>query len=343
MMGSRRTYCVLFVLCLCVLSVQGAKGQADFSRMGFGAYGIAMSNALSAETSGSASPYYNPALVPFSTGQSIEASVGLLRFDRQLQFLQFSAPLKPRAGVAVGLVHGTVGNIDGRDNSGFHTGFRSTSEFAFFMSFGLRLSDRVTGGLSLQLFRSDLADEINAATSIGIDLGLTGQIIDGLTLGLVAEDLLSSYDWDTVALFGESGQASEDQFPSRYKIGAAYDLPGRPVRVTGEYEARVDRREARTRRVELIAGVPTEIVSAASLSVFHGLLRFGSEYVFSEMFAVRLGVDQLRPSAFDQIKPSFGLSVIEEVGNLRVKGEYAFALESFGVGAMHVVSLKLFL
>ncbi len=320
-----------------------AYAQAEFSRMGFGAYGLAMSNAMAAETSGATSPYYNPALTPFATGQSLEASVALMRFDRQLQFLQFSAPLKPRAGIAVGLVHGTVGKIDGRDNSGFHTGFRSTSEFAFFLSFGLRFSERVTGGLSLQLFRSDLADEINAAASVGIDVGLTARITESLVAAMVVDDLLGSYDWDTAALFGEGGQASEDKFPSRYRLGLAYDVPGQPLTVTGEYEIRVDKREARSREIELLNGVPTEITEATSVSLFHALARFGSEYRFNELISLRAGVDQLRTATPGAVRPSFGVAVQEDVGSLRVGGEYTFALESFGVGAMHVISLKLFL
>ena len=133
-------YSYLILFCS-VMVASSASGQATgaFTRLGFGARGNAMGNALSADVFGQASAYYNPALAPFTDRQNLSASVGVMRFDRSLQYLQFAAPLKPRAGITLGLVHAAVTDIDGRDNSGFPTSNFSTYAFALFMAFGLRL------------------------------------------------------------------------------------------------------------------------------------------------------------------------------------------------------------
>src|SRR5690606_18269618 len=141
-----------------------AQATGMFSRLGFEARGMAMGNALVADASGHTSPYYNPALAPELTAQHLGFSAALMRLDRQLQFVQLGAPLAPRAGVAVGLIHAGVSKIDGRDNSGFHTQNLSTNEFALFMAFGLRFDERIAGGIALQLFRTDLLAQVDAVT-----------------------------------------------------------------------------------------------------------------------------------------------------------------------------------
>ena len=114
---------ILFLLIISTglwsLSEADAQNAGVFSRMGFGARGVAMSNALVADASGDTSPYYNPALAPFISGQNFAASTAFMTLDRTLQFLEFATPLRPRAGVAGGLIHASVSNIDGRDGSGY--------------------------------------------------------------------------------------------------------------------------------------------------------------------------------------------------------------------------------
>ena len=336
---------ILIVLGVLVWSGAEAHAQAAgaFARLGFGARGIAMGNALAADGFGDGSPYYNPALAPFTARQNLELSAALMRFDRELQFVQFSAPLRPRAGIALGLIHAGVSKIDGRDGSGFHTGDLSVDEFALFMAFGLRLSDRVTGGIGLQLFRTDLLDGLDPVNSVGIDLGLTVRVTEALRLGFVADDLLARYSFDTSGLFGESGKTTSDRFPTRLRFGAAYRLLDGRLTLTGEYESRLTRRDRRTRSVELFGDVPREVVNTETLTLQENRVRFGGEYRLAEAFVVRGGVDQLGSGEVDGLKPTAGFMVEQPVGNLRVRAEYAFALEPFAVGTMHLLSLRIFL
>jgi hypothetical protein len=53
-----------------------------FSRLGFGARGMAMGNAMAAVTGGDVVAYYNPALLPSVDYRHASASFGILSLDR---------------------------------------------------------------------------------------------------------------------------------------------------------------------------------------------------------------------------------------------------------------------
>ena len=55
-----------------------ASKPGAFSRIGFGARGIGMGNAMSAVTSGNLVSYYNPALTVFQQGNSFQTSYSFL-------------------------------------------------------------------------------------------------------------------------------------------------------------------------------------------------------------------------------------------------------------------------
>lgn len=320
-----------------------AQAAGSFARMGFGARGVAMSNALVADAFSDGAPYYNPALAPFASGQSLEASAALLSLDRELQFLQFSTPLEPSAGIAGALIHAGVSNIDGRDNSGYHTRDYSTDEFAFLLAFGTHLSSRVTVGVGLQLFRADYLDELEPVNSIGIDLGMMYRATDDLRLGLAVDDLLARYSWDTSDLYGNAGSTTSDRFPVRVRVGAAYRLMGGRAQITAEYESRISSSEHRVRSVELVGDTPSEVVDEERLTMYAARFRAGAEYRPAEAFAIRGGVDRIGADALEGVAPSAGFMVEQPVGPLRMRGEYAFVLEPYSAGGMHLITLRIFL
>ncbi|MDA0874216.1 MAG: hypothetical protein O3C45_04050, partial [Bacteroidetes bacterium] len=174
----------LFLTALLGIPAQ-AQYAGSFSRVGFGARATAMGNAQAADVFREASPWYNPALSPLASGQSIEGAVSSLSFDRSLQVLQVGAPLQQKAGIAAGLIHAAVSDIDGRDNSGFHTRTLSVDEFAGFLAFGLRLSPRLSAGINLQFFQSELYDGLSART-VGVDLGFAYRASDRWGAALVS-------------------------------------------------------------------------------------------------------------------------------------------------------------
>ncbi|MFQ5570273.1 MAG: PorV/PorQ family protein [Rhodothermales bacterium] len=338
----------LFILLIVVgwgLGVADARAQAAgvFSRMGFGARGVAMSNALVADASGDASPYYNPALAPFISRQNLSASAAFMTQDRELQFLQLAAPLRPRAGIAGGLIRAGVSNIDGRDGSGYHTQNYSTDEFAFFLAFGVRMSRRMTLGLGFQFFLADYFEGVSPAKSIGLDLGLHVQATDALRFGFVVDDLLARYSWDTSDLLGSGGRTNSDRFPTRLRLGATYQLLGEQLLLTAEYESRFTSSEVRTRDIRLIGDTPREVFESERLLLHDSQFRVGAEYYPVSIFAVRAGVDQLGAEDLGGIRPSAGFMVEQPLGTLVGRFEYAFVLEPYALGTMHLLTLRVFL
>lgn len=310
-----------------------------YARMGFGARGIAMSNAVTADVTGAGSAYYNPALAPFAERQTINGTVALMSLDRQLQYLEFATPLRPRAGVTAGLVHAGISGIDGRDASGYHTRDYSTNEFAFFVGFGTRITDRLATGLTFQIFRADLLDELSATNSIGIDLGAVFRATDALTIGVALDDLLARYTWDTSGLFGGAGKSTRDNFPTRFRLGAGYTFAGGQARVLGEFESSFTSRENRQYVRQIVQGVPVERAETERLTMYDHFLRVGGEYLLTDIFALRAGVDQIGDE-FDGVRPSAGFMVQQGLGELLLTVDYAFVLEPYAVGSLHFLTLR---
>ncbi|MEM1126332.1 MAG: hypothetical protein AAGI71_06745 [Bacteroidota bacterium] len=341
MLSSLRIPALLLLAGLMAVPGQ-AQNAGSFARLGFGARGLAMSNALVADAFGHASPYYNPALAPFTAGQHLEASAALMSLDRELQFLQFATPLQPRAGVAAGLIRAGVSGIDGRDFSGYHTQELSTDEFAFFLAFGIRIGERVTIGTALQLFRSDYLEALSAVNTLGIDLGLTVRVTDNLILGLTADDLLARYTWDTSSVFADAGRSTTDAFPRRLRLGAAYQFLQGRARVTGEYEAQFVTREGRTVRVDIVDGLPRRAVDTEDFTIRSNALRVGAEIDLIESFALRAGVGQ-GSSEETAVAPTAGFMIEQPVGALTARAEYAAKAEPYGAGILHLITLRVFL
>ena len=319
-----------------------AQHAGAFARLGFGARGISMGNAQAADVFSGTSPYYNPALAPLVEGQSISASVSALTFDRSLQFLQLGAPLQERAGFMVGIVHASVSNIDGRDNSGFHTGNLSVDEYAGFLAFGLKFSNRVSGGINLQVFQSDLYDGLSAARTIGVDLGLAWKMRDDLALALVADDLLARYTWDGGSI-GGSGSEVTDTFPRRIRLGAAHTRwDGRWV-FSAEVESRTTSATHVTYEPRILGDSAARVRNESTLTFQETRFRAGIEATILDGFSVRSGMEQLGDELLGTFRPSAGFSAEQPMGELRIRVDYAFGFEAQAGGRIHFVTLQVLL
>ena len=340
-MRMRSAWLILLALCF-VTELTNAQNAGSFARIGFGARGISMGNALAGDTRSSTTPYYNPAFAPLGGGQNIEASVASLSFDRSLQFLQLSAPLQSRAGFALGLIHAAVSDIDGRDKSGFHTANLSVDEYAGFLAFGLSFSERVSAGVSLQMFRTDLFDGLTPAKSIGIDLGLAIKIRNNWSVGLVADDLLARYSWDSSDL-GGSGRTITDAFPRRLRLGiSTYQMNGK-LSLHTELESRFATSRIETRKTRVFGDNPAETSEESTLTDQSFRVRYGAEYAPLDGFAIRAGLEQLGSEVLDSVRPSLGFQGEQKIGNLTLRAEYGLAFEAKSGGKMHLISITIFL
>lgn len=284
-----------------------------FSRMGFGARGIGMGNAMVATTTGDITGYYNPALIPLMERRHVSATMGILSLDRRLNFLGASLPLPPSAGLSIGLINSGVSDIDGRDSDGRPTGPLQTSENQAFLSFGLKFKPGFSLGLNLKLYYYHLYTDISS-TTVGIDIGAAYPLTEEITLGLAVRDINSKYKWDTSTLYGQNGQSSEDPFPRLYIFGASYCLPGGVGRISAELE------RSNPGTTILRAGV--EVTPLPELSVRAGLDR-------ADLAETGNGV-----------RPTLGFTLQREFGVWVPAINYAFVLEPFAPSGMHLVSVS---
>ena len=299
-----------------------------FSRIGFGARGIGMGNAMSSITEGELVSYYNPAITPFQENNSFQAGYSFLTLDRALNFFNYtrrfdfysskdtiSENRKPRttAGISVGVINSGVRNIDGRDNNGLPTGELSTSENQFFIGLAARISEKVSIGVSTKFFYYSLYEEVSS-TSIGLDIGALYRINENFNVSFVVADLMSKYEWDTSPVYQQEGLNTEDKFPNLRKLGVSY----------------------RNKELGLLGSVEFE-----NSSVKTNILRAGVEYNIYDRFYIRGGVDQLNLSNTDwPVKPSLGFSFFQPFSNLVVGVDYAFQIEQYSSADRHIVSVN---
>jgi hypothetical protein len=308
------------VALLAVLAIPaGAPAQiagqpGAFSRLGFGARGMGMGNAMAAVRQGDVVSYYNPALLPWMETRHASASVGLLSLDRRLNFLGASFPLPPAAGVSVGLINSGVSGIDGRDSDGEPTGELSTSENAAYLGFGIRFKPGFSLGVNLKLLYYNLYEDISS-TTFGFDIGGAYPLSEAVTVAVTVRDVNSKYSWDTSDLYGQNGQTSNDRFPLLYTGAVAVALPDSLGLVAVEIEA--------SGRNSLIARAGTEVNVVPELSV-------------------RAGIDRIDlKEEGNGIRPTFGLTARKALDGWTPAITYAFVVEPFSPGGMHVLSLAI--
>ncbi len=298
-----------------------------FSRMGFGARGIGMGNAMSTVTTGNLVSYYNPALTVFQEGNSFQTSYSFLSLDRSLNFLNFTRKFdfygkdtssqnrEPRstAGFTIGVINSGVGKIDGRDNQGFKTGELSTSENQFFLGIANRFSKKLSIGLNAKFYYYSLYEDISS-TSIGLDIGALYRVNENFKVALMVSDINSKYEWNTGDLYGQEGTTTEDKFPVLLKIGLGYQNLEKGIIIGLDYEN---------------SGANSNIV------------RLGVEYNLIESLYLRGGIDQFDLSNQDRpAKPSLGFSYFKTFGDIVVGVDYAFQIEQYSPQDRHIVGVN---
>ena len=304
---------------------QLAGSPGAFSRMGFGARGMGMGNAMSAVKSGENSGYYNPAAVALLKQQTVSLSYGILTLDRNLNTLFYSQPIDTNAGIAIGIINSGVSNIDGRDGDGFKTETYSTSENLFSLSFALRIQ-AITIGLTTKLYYYSLFKNLSW-TTVGFDFGIIYPLTKNLTLAGAFKDFNAKYRWDTSDLYGQLGNSTIEKFPTRKSIGLSYILEDNTGLLSMEIEnSSIEVKNSST-------GVENSISAT--------IVRLGAEYTPIEMFTIRGGIDGWNLNHRDQAHPTFGFTLRTDYTDWKPSFNYAYIIEPYGVSSMHIISLSI--
>jgi hypothetical protein len=310
-----RIHIVLLLLFItaATLPAQLAGSPGAFARMGFGARGMGMGNALSAVKQGENSGYYNPAIVALLEESNASVSYGILSLDRNLNSIFYSLPIDTNAGISFGILNAGTSEIDGRDIDGFHTEMYSVSENQFSLSFALRIR-KVAIGLTTKLYYFSLFEKL-ASTTVGFDFGVAYPVSSRLTLGAVYRDFSSKYRWETGKLYGQYGNSTIEKFPTLQTIAASYVLD----QFGGILSAEVERSNKGTT-----------------------VIRIGGEITPIDAITFRAGIDGWNVKDTDLAHPSFGFTLrAPSIADWKPSVNYAYILEPYGLFTMHVISLSI--
>ena len=300
-----------------------------FARMGFGARGMGMGNAISSVITGDKTAYYNPALSAYQEDNSLQTSYSILSLDRSLNFLSFTRRFelgkkdaagkiigkKRIAGISAGIINAGVSNFPERDNQGNISGELNPFENMFFVALANQFTDKLTIGFTAKFYYSKLYDEVSTNT-FGIDIGALYRVNENLTISAVVSDLLSKYEWDTTPIYGQDGTSGvDDLFPRLRKIGASYFLE----------------------ELNLLTAVEFE-----NSSVGTNYLRFGVEYGIYDGFFIRGGLDKYDLSNTSvPSRPSLGFSYFHDFNTLIVGVNYAFVVEPYSSFDQHIIGIDI--
>ena len=328
-MNTRFASIVLLFAALSVNTASAQEGAAGaFTRMGFGARGQGMGNALSTVMNGTISPYYNPALSAFQEGHVLLGSYGFLALDRKFNQVSYTQTIRIRdkeakiyaeepgvqsiSGISIGWINAGDATIQGYDSDCSPTEMLSVFENQFYVNFGTRFSDNLAVGFNAKFYHSGLYEGITSS-GFGVDVGILYQLSSSLRLAIVAQELLSKYKWDTSELYGpQRGNSTEDPFARIFRAGVGYTLPEQYGIVSAE--------------MEMIGGDSY-------------LGRVGVEIPVVEQVVLRGGVERLDFSDLGiEARPTFGFSVSQTLAQLHPVIHYAFILEPVAPSPTHVLS-----
>ncbi len=299
-----------------------------FARMGFGARGMGMGNAISSVITGNKTAYYNPALSVYQKDNSFQTSYSVLSLDRSLNFLSFTRKFelgkkdsegnsigkKRIAGISAGIINAGVSNFQERDNQGNVSGELNPFENQFFVALANQFTDKLTIGFTAKFYYSKLYEDISTNT-FGIDIGALYRVNQSITISAVVSDLLSKYEWDTTPIYGQNGFSIDDKFPMLRKIGVSYFLEDS----------------------NLLAAIEFENSSAGT-----NYLRFGIEYGIYEGLFIRGGLDKFDISHTSvPSRPSLGFSYFHDFNSLVVGVNYAFVLEPYSAFDKHIIGIDI--
>lgn len=301
----------------------------SFQRMGFGARGMAMGNAMTAVHTEGIYGHYNPALAADTTyadRNQVDFATAVMEFDRNLHMAGVHFHLPPAAGIGVQLISASVKGIDGRTSSGYHTEMLSTNEYQLLTQFAIRFHPSVWAGIGLKLTTADYHSDIRRPVSFGGDLGLKITTGGRVTVGFTIQDLLSAYQWNVFGLFGDELQKVANQkFPIRLKSGIAYKL-NEELLFAGEYEYRIN---------------PADFEISDSHRYNSKNIRLGTRYTIHERLSLRGGFRFIDLRYKNTPTLSAGFSVHLPFDRFSPSIDYAFIQEPNKIANLHVFALRL--
>lgn len=338
------------VLLLCLMSLffsadlmaQNGGFAGTFSRMGFGPRGMGMGNAMTAVHQQGVFAHYNPALASTVTDTEFDFSASSMSLDRQLNMLNVAFMLPPNAGINIGLIHAGVSDFDGRTVSGVPTSPFSTNEFKAFIAFGLNPGRKLSLGFSANLYYASYFDDVDNPLAFGLDIGFLYRASERLSIGGTVQDMFANYTWNTSAVYGGSLSNRSDNFPVRFKLGAAYELPEYNLLFSADFETRSQSSFIQERQVDVTPGQPVIRSTLTDITTGSSMIRLGTQYGIHERIDLRAGWDAGDLSYLAESQRFMGgFSLKLPLRNFNSAIDYTFVREPEGISYMHVFALRI--
>lgn len=249
------------VLLLSVIAM-GASAQSDAGRespfsFGIGARALSLGSGFTALADDASLLYYNPAGLPFLGNQEVSFMHTSLFEGTNYNFAGWVTPIGDMAGTGIGFMRIGTDDIIGREDF-VATDTTSFSHTQIVFAYARKISKRVSLGGSFKVINQSLGSLSDYAYAS--DFGLTGQISDHLSIGLIARDLMASeLKLDSM---GEKG-------PRSYAVGLALN------------------RLSLSEQLRLSVTTDLEVIEHRD-PLFHG----GVEVMFDNRYAIRAGLNQ---------------------------------------------------
>ncbi len=345
MMKTLRLISILILLLFGLQALQAQNGgfAGAANRIGFGPKAMGMGNAMTATTSQGSFAHYNPALASLNQGYTqFILGASSLQFDRVHQTVGVNFQLPPKAGFTLNLIRSGVNNIDGRTVSGYPTGDFNTSEYQLLGAFGIRMSEKFKAGIGFKLNYADLHDDIDASTSVGIDLGFLYHVSNQLHFGFAIQDMFAEYSFNSSELYGlAQARNVVNKFPTRFKWGLAFQEE--KFTISADYEIQAYTSEVKTVEAFISNGSPQVFETISEIKTNAKQFRLGGAWNAHERFTLRAGYNLPDFSQVSSWGLSSGFSILLPFDKFSPSIDYAFVMEPNQVSNIHVFALSLHL
>lgn len=179
---------------------------ANFLKIGVGARGAALGDALTAVVDDSTSLYWNPAGLARMKERQLSATYNMWLAGINQGYVSIGVPLSGRGIVAGDINYVDMGAFDGRDVSGNPTGTFSASALTFKVGYADRLTRKLLWGVSAGIVQDTIAG--STTSTYAANLGLIFQSSDSLSFGLTLQNI--------------GGELRGSPLPFIVKLGAAF-------------------------------------------------------------------------------------------------------------------------
>lgn len=285
----------------------------SYSRLGTSAFSVSVGNAVMSNAKYISNGIANPALLPFMNKTNISATTNFLSLDRKLFNFGFSKNIKPSAGFGITAIVSSTNKIDGRDNDGFHTEDYSITEQQYILSFGNKIGKNFSVGMNAKIFYAKLFEELTS-TTVGFDFGTLYKINSTTFVAFVIKDINSSYKWDTSNLYNESGNSTDNIFPTLNNFSITKLFLDEKLIVSAEVEK--------------------------SSLIKNYIFRTGASFEINKILKLQTGFDRIIFEKNNYLTFSGGFIINFEDFVKDLSLEYSFGNEPFNLFSRHVLTIN---